>query len=85
MSHKFSLGQTVVFSPGIYGVLAAATKARITRLMPMEGADYQYDIQIESDGLQRRAREYQLRPARAVVFSMCATEAGKKGVSDGPQ
>jgi hypothetical protein len=66
MSHKFSLDQAVVFSPGSNEVLTAATRGRITRLMPIEGVDYQYYIQIESDGLQRRAREHQLRPVRAV-------------------
>jgi hypothetical protein len=65
MSHKFSLGQAVVFSPGAREILNVATRSKITRLMPME--EYQYDIQVESDGLQRRALEYQLRPV--IAFS----------------
>jgi hypothetical protein len=62
MSHKFSPGQDVVFFPGAYEVLNTAARCKITRLMPMEGAEYQYDIEVESGGLQRRARENQLRP-----------------------
>jgi hypothetical protein len=65
MSHKFSIGQAVVFSPGAREILNIATRSKITRLMPREGAEYQYDIQVESDDLQRRAREYQLRPVTA--------------------
>ena len=64
MSHKFSLNQAVVFSPGPNEVLTVAARGRITRLMPMEGVEYQYYIQIDSDGLQRRAREHQIRPVR---------------------
>ena len=67
MSHKFSLGQAVVFSPGAREILNVATRSKITRLMPMEAAGYQYDIQVESDGLQRRALEHQLRPV--IAFS----------------
>jgi hypothetical protein len=51
MSHKFSLGQAVVFSPGAREILNFATRSKITRLRPREGAEYQYDIQVESDGL----------------------------------
>ena len=65
MSHKFTLGQAVVFSPGAHDILNIAARSKITRLMPREGAEYQYDIQVESDGLQRRAREYQLQPMTA--------------------
>jgi hypothetical protein len=65
MSHKFSLGQAVVFSPGAREILNFATRSKITRLRPREGAEYQYDIQVESDGLQRRALEHQLRPVTA--------------------
>jgi hypothetical protein len=35
----------------------------VTRLLPMQGAEYQYHIQVEADGLQRRVLEHQLRPA----------------------
>jgi hypothetical protein len=65
MSHKFSLGQAVVFSPGAHEILNIATRSKISGLRPREGAEYQYDIQVESDGLQRRALEHQLRPVTA--------------------
>ena len=51
MSHKFSIGQAVVFSPGAREILNIATRSKITRLMPKEGAEHQYDIQVESYGL----------------------------------
>jgi len=35
--------------------------ATIIRLLPKEGAEYQYHIQIETDGLLQRGRESQLR------------------------
>jgi hypothetical protein len=62
MSHKFTLGQAVMFSPGAREVLCVTSVCEITRLMPMEGAEYQYDIRVESDGRLRRALEHQLRP-----------------------
>jgi hypothetical protein len=64
MSHKFTVGQAVVFTPDAGEVISGlATRATVTRLLPMEGAQYQYHINVEADGLQRRVRENQLRPA----------------------
>jgi hypothetical protein len=60
MSHKFSLGQAVVFTPISGEVLSTATRGTITRLLPKEGADYQYHIQVDPNGPARRARENQL-------------------------
>jgi hypothetical protein len=65
MSHKFSLGQAVVFMP-VYGeVLSTATRGTITRLLPKEGADYQYHVQVDLNGPARRARENQLHKMSA--------------------
>jgi len=61
MSHKFSLGQTVVFTPGYGEVLGIATRGTITRLLPKEGADYQYHVQVDLCGPERRALENQLQ------------------------
>jgi hypothetical protein len=47
VGHKFRLGQTVVFSPGASEVLNIASRCEITRLMPMDGAEYQYDIRVD--------------------------------------
>jgi hypothetical protein len=65
MSHKFTVGQTVVFTPGAgeVGISTLPTLATVTRLLPMQDAEYQYHIQVEADGLQRRVLENQLRPA----------------------
>jgi hypothetical protein len=61
MSHKFGLGQVVVFTPGFGEVLTTATRGVIQRLLPKDGADYQYHVQIDPDGPARRAREDQLQ------------------------
>ena len=53
-----------MFTPDAGEVITGlATLATVTRLLPMEGAQYQYHINVEADGLQRRVRENQLRPA----------------------
>jgi hypothetical protein len=61
MSHKFGLGQAVVFMPDYGEFLSTATKGTITRLLPKGGADYQYHVQVDPDGPGRRARENQLQ------------------------
>jgi hypothetical protein len=61
--HKFSLGQDLVFTPGTDFVIRVPARCRVTRLLPKEGTEYQYHIQTEPDGQQRRAQESQLRPA----------------------
>jgi hypothetical protein len=63
MGHKFSIGQAVVFTPGAGEALQTAVRGKITRLLPMEGSQYQYHVQTEPDGLERRARESQLHSA----------------------
>jgi hypothetical protein len=61
VTHKFSLGETVVFSPGSDRVLAVPARGKITRLLPKEGTEYQYHIQFGPAGEQRIARESQIR------------------------
>jgi hypothetical protein len=61
MSHKFSIGQAVMFTPGPVEVLESTVKGKITRLLPIDGTQYQYYVQAEPDGLERRVREDQLR------------------------
>jgi hypothetical protein len=60
MSHKFSIGQTVIFTPET-SEIHTPTRGKITRLLPIDGTDYQYHIQAESDGLVRLVRESQIR------------------------
>ena len=67
MSHKFNLGQAVVFTPEACEVLETATKATVLRLLPKDGADYQYHVQVRPDGPARRARENQLRAANGSI------------------
>jgi hypothetical protein len=67
MSHKFNLGQAVVFTPEAGEVFGTATKATVLRLLPRDGTDYQYHVQIEPDGPARRARENQLRAAEGLI------------------
>jgi hypothetical protein len=63
MSHKFTVGQAVVFTPDAGEVISSlATTATVTRLLPMGGdGEYQYHVKVDADGLLRRARESQLR------------------------
>jgi hypothetical protein len=65
MNHKFTVGQTVMFTPGAGEVAASRfpVMATVTRLLPRDGIEYQYHIQIVTDGLLRRAHEGQLRPS----------------------
>jgi hypothetical protein len=52
-----------VFKPDAGEVISGlATRATIMRLLPTQGTENQYHIQLEADGLQRRVRENQLRP-----------------------
>jgi hypothetical protein len=63
MSHKFAVGQVVMFTPdaGEVGINSLPTMATVTRLLPMEGGENQYHVKVDADGLQRRVRENQLR------------------------
>ncbi len=60
MSHKYNLGQSVVFTPGAGDAIDIASKGKITRLLPKEGKSYQYYVQV-TNGPQRRVQEDQLR------------------------
>ena len=64
MSHKFAVGQVVAFITAVGEVAANSSPvmATIKRLLPRDGVEYQYHVQVVTDGLLRRARESQLRP-----------------------
>ena len=62
MSHKFAIGEVVIFTPDAGAVINLAAMATVTRLLPMERGEYQYQVKVGADGLLRRARENQLRP-----------------------
>lgn len=69
MAHKFSLGETVVFSPGPELPFSVPmrdnllTKGTITRLLPKADTEYQYHIKFGPDGQLRMAKESQLQVA----------------------
>jgi hypothetical protein len=62
LSHKFQIGEDVIYTPGADDVMEKEANGRITRLLPREGADYQYHIRVEPTGPERRALENQIRP-----------------------
>ena len=57
--HKFSVGQTVVFSPGFRGS-AGKGNYTVVRLLPDEGDTPQYRIKSTRDGQERMALESEL-------------------------
>ena len=61
VNYKFSLGQVVVFTPGVGEVFTVPMRGRVTRRLPREGDDLQYIVQVDVDGLERRVRQSQLR------------------------
>ena len=61
MSHKFQVGQVVMFTPSDGELAHRSTKSSIVRLLPKEGVDYQYHVLVVTGGLMRRAWESQLR------------------------
>jgi hypothetical protein len=61
VAHKFGLGQSLVFTPGAEFAVRDPARCTVTRLLPKEGADFQYHVRIDLDGQQRRAWENQLQ------------------------
>ena len=61
MSHKYMLGQGVVFSPGPGEIVRNNARGKVTRLLPKENAGYQYRVQLEAEDQERRLQESQLR------------------------
>jgi hypothetical protein len=58
--HKFQLGQTVYFTSRPIGHMAANSTYEVVRLLPSDGADYQYRIKNANEAFERVARESQL-------------------------
>lgn len=59
-SHKFKIGQTVVFTPNMSHVSTARGSYEIVRLLPSETADCQYRVKNSRDGHERVVRESDL-------------------------
>jgi hypothetical protein len=58
--HKFRIGQTVYFTSRPIGHMVANSTYEVVRLLPSDGADYQYRIKNSSEAFERVARESQL-------------------------
>ena len=58
--HKFQIGETVYFTSRPIGHMAANSTYQVVRLLPSDGADYQYRIKNANEAFERVARESQL-------------------------
>lgn len=59
-SHKFTVGQTVLYSPGSRSSSASGGRYKVVRLLPAEANDYQYRVKSNTDGHERVVKESQL-------------------------
>jgi hypothetical protein len=62
--HKFQIGQTVYYTSRPIGHMAANSTYQVVRLLPSDGADYQYRIKNANEAFERVARESQLEYSR---------------------
>ena len=58
--HKFSIGQTVRFSHNGYLSVASREDFKVTRLLPLDGSEWEYRIKCAGEPFERVARESQL-------------------------
>lgn len=61
-SHKFKVGQSLIFSLRRIGNHGGTQACKVVRLMPAEGGEAQYRIKCTSDNVERIVREGQLTP-----------------------
>ena len=59
-SHKFKVGQSLVFSPRRIGHRAGNLSCKVVSLMPVEDGECQYRIKCTYDNVERIAKESQL-------------------------
>ena len=59
-AHKFTVGQTVRYSPGHKSFSGPGGSYKIVRLLPAEANDYQYRVKSSADGHERVVKESQL-------------------------
>ena len=57
--HKFAVGQTLYFSPGLSGDAKGRGRYKVVRQLPETGGMLQYRIKSETDGHERVVREDQ--------------------------
>jgi hypothetical protein len=60
--HKFTVGQSVDFSPSRLGVPASSREYKILRLLPAENGQLQYRIKCSAENFERVAKESDLSP-----------------------
>ena len=58
--HKYTVGQSVEFSPGARDGSAARGRYEVVRHLPSETRDLQYRVKSSVDGHERVVRESQL-------------------------
>jgi hypothetical protein len=58
--HKFRIGQSVFFVSRPLGHMIANSTYEVVKLLPSDGADYQYRIKNPKEAFERVARESQL-------------------------
>lgn len=58
--HKFQIGQTVYYTSRPIGHMDANSAYEVVKLLPSDGADYQYRIKSSKEAFERVARESQL-------------------------
>lgn len=59
-SHKFAVGETVQYSPGLKSFSGSGGRYKVVRLLPAEANDHQYRVKSSADGHERVVRESQL-------------------------
>jgi hypothetical protein len=62
--HKFRIGQSVFFTSRPLGHMIAGSTYEVVKLLPSDGADYQYRIKNSKEAFERVARESQLANTR---------------------
>ena len=58
--HKYTVGQSLFFSPSIFESATRKGMFRVVCLLPADGGDNQYRLKSETDGHERVVREAQL-------------------------
>jgi hypothetical protein len=59
--HKFKIGESVLYTSGIYGRGAASGVYKVTQLLPSEGDDCQYRIKSSDEPHERVVKESKLK------------------------
>jgi hypothetical protein len=58
--HKFNIGQSVYFTSRPIGHMIANSTYEVVRLLPSDGADFQYRIKNPKEAFERVVRESQI-------------------------